>query len=100
MCVQMGELSFDFAEGLVVGLGIDGKEKRTLAAKWQEFTKNAFTFTVRPASMPQTSHQQGTLLTYCWCNLDWDMLKKYSCSPFIITSMLHLCPCRVHCRVP
>ena len=51
MCLQMGELSFDFAEGLVVGLGIDGKEKQTLAAKWQEFTKNAFTFTVRPASM-------------------------------------------------
>ena len=54
MCVQMGELSFDFAEGLVVGLGIDGKEKRILAAKWQEFTKNAFTFTVRPASILKT----------------------------------------------
>ena len=44
----MGELSFDFAEGLVVGLGIEGEEKRVLSAKWNEFTKNAFTFTVRP----------------------------------------------------
>jgi len=42
----MGELSFDFAEGLVVGLGIEGDEKRILGAKWQEFVKNAFTFTV------------------------------------------------------
>lgn len=43
----MGELSFDFAEGLVVGLGIQGEEKRTLGAKWQDFTKGAITFTVR-----------------------------------------------------
>ena len=46
--MQMGELSFDFAEGLVVGLGIQGEEKRTLGAKWQEFTKGAITFTVSP----------------------------------------------------
>ena len=45
--MQMGELSFDFAEGLVVGLGIEGEEKRILGAKWQEFTKGAITFTVR-----------------------------------------------------
>ena len=45
--LQMGELSFDFAEGLVVGLGIQGEEKRILCAKWQEFTKGAITFTVR-----------------------------------------------------
>ena len=44
--LQMGELSFDFAEGLVVGLGIQGEEKRILGAKWQEFTKGAITFTV------------------------------------------------------
>ena len=62
VCLQMGELSFDFAEGLVVGLGIDGKEKRILAAKWQEFTKNAFTFTVRPASILQSLCYEGTLL--------------------------------------
>ncbi len=42
----MGELSFDFAEGLVVGLGIQGEEKRILGAKWAEFTKGAITFTV------------------------------------------------------
>jgi len=46
MFLQMGELSFDFAEGLVVGLGIEGDEKRILGAKWQEFVKNAITFTV------------------------------------------------------
>ena len=55
----MGELSFDFAEGLVVGLGIEGEEKRVLAAKWQEFMRGAFTFTVRPHE--NTSHPQPLL---------------------------------------
>ncbi|CAL5224422.1 g7105 [Coccomyxa viridis] len=48
----MGELSFDFAEGLVVGLGIQGEEKRILGAKWQEFTKGAITFTLDAPGTP------------------------------------------------
>ena len=75
MCLQMGELSFDFAEGLVVGLGIDGKEKRILAAKWQEFTKNAFTFTVRPAQNVESHVSRAMGFKDCGCYLDWDPLE-------------------------
>ena len=46
MAMQMQALAFDFAEGLVVGLGIKGEEKALLLKKWTEFSSNTFTFVV------------------------------------------------------
>ena len=43
----MSELAFDFAEGLVVGLGIKGEEKALLLKKWTEFSSNSVTYMVR-----------------------------------------------------
>ncbi|CAL8463724.1 g3258 [Coccomyxa elongata] len=40
----MSELAFDFAEGLVVGLGIKGEEKALLLKKWTEFSSNSVTY--------------------------------------------------------
>ena len=48
----MTDLSFDFAEGLVVGLGVDPEQKAVLARKWAEFAANACTFMARPLSSP------------------------------------------------
>lgn len=45
--MQMTDLSFDFAESLVVGLGVGAEEKAVLARKWAEFSANACTFMVR-----------------------------------------------------
>ena len=56
-CMQMGELAFDFAEGLVVGLGIEGEEKAVLSTKWRDFTSNAVTFTVL-SPLSHTRHNQ------------------------------------------
>lgn len=42
----MCELAFDFAEGLVVGLGIKGEEKKVLLQKWTDFSSNSVTFMV------------------------------------------------------
>jgi hypothetical protein len=46
LAMQMQALAFDFAEGLVVGLGIKGEEKALLLKKWTEFSSNTFTFVV------------------------------------------------------
>ena len=63
--MQMGELAFDFAEGLVVGLGIKGEEKAILSAKWQQFTSNAVTFTVlSPLSHTYHNQRQGALFCF------------------------------------
>lgn len=49
MCArQMSELAFDFAEGLVVNIGIKGEEKELLLKKWTEFSSNSQTFLVHP----------------------------------------------------
>lgn len=68
--MQMGELAFDFAEGLVVGLGIEGEEKAVLSAKWREFTSNAVTFTVVPP-LSHTRHNQrrgaSSVIQSCCC---------------------------------
>lgn len=50
LCLQMSELAFDFAEGLVVNIGIQGEEKELLLKKWTEFSSNSQTFLVRACS--------------------------------------------------
>ena len=49
---QISEMAFDFAEGLVVGLGIQPEEKGELMHKWKEFSANAITYIVRCRSHP------------------------------------------------
>lgn len=59
---QMSELAFDFAEGLVVGLGIKGEEKALLLKKWTEFSSNSVTYMVRAKPFPCATNFKGA-----WC---------------------------------
>lgn len=61
LAMQMQALAFDFAEGLVVGLGIKGEEKALLLKKWTEFSSNTFTFVVSREGSHTTTFSIGLL---------------------------------------
>lgn len=65
----MTDLSFDFAESLVVGLGVGREEKALLARKWAEFSTNACTFMARFSSACRTLKHQPSHACTVLCKL-------------------------------